>query len=921
MDKFGKNYYLLNKRLFKNNFYKELVEYDNYKQILKDLPNYVDNFNSFEIYIKDNEVIPRSLLKLKRDYVFSNLNLFLHKDMIEIFRELGHSKKKLVVNRNLFTLEKYLKDSRVREEDILDIRSRKKIKKEIKKLNVLEMEAKIMDMNRLKEKTTINLSDMLKGVSKRKKEVIKESVNVDSMKYMQPNTLERKDIETIISNDYSVTDKADGIRGILIMSENRIEIRNPRDKSKLMKLHKYNVVKETTIIDGEFVDNNNTFYGFDILYSKGKDMRNNNLRERYKELKKYGKMNYKFFKFEVKKFYFTNIFKKSRDIWNNRGDFDYKLDGLIYTPIDEPYEFDKNVPIYKWKGSHSIDVRLEYKNNYTYFHTIGRNKWGNSNNIYFNRVTLTKDYIKYGKKIDNKIYLGHEGKFNKKYKEKVDIVEVEYSGGEWIYLRKRADKEQPNAIKTIKSVLKAMEYDIDIETISLLNRKDTNEIGNLYDFTKDQTLIRDNWRKMNNWYKRSLISQTSRLINKENITLIDLGCGKGGDLSKWRNSNIKNVLGIDTSYVELYGKNGFEERLINLGFKKMGNYYENDGMRVYIVWGDISKSLSNIGYRKKDREIIKEFIESNPKSDIVSSMYSIHYLFGKYKNNKWNKSTKFINNYKNTLSKLLDDNGYFIGIILDGNKIKEDKLFRDEGGEFYSIKLKKGEIDTLVIGNRVWGGVTIEEPRISINDIKKYIKYEEVEVKIEESDEILLNEDERELVNLNYPFILKRGGEGLSLNDIKKLIREMIENNKDKIHLMTRDEVKKQIKKRDKVSYKKYKDKIVSEISSIVKNILQEIVKEILDNKNVKNKKEGYKVVKEYITRKYSKDYYKSIEKLLKKYVNDRDLKDSPRKKLNRKGKSKIGEVCETDEDCARKKPCIDNVCTSTSKLKKKNKK
>ena len=49
---FGKNHYLIYKRVYKNEFYKTIAQYKNSRDIFKSLPNYVQSFESFEKYIK-----------------------------------------------------------------------------------------------------------------------------------------------------------------------------------------------------------------------------------------------------------------------------------------------------------------------------------------------------------------------------------------------------------------------------------------------------------------------------------------------------------------------------------------------------------------------------------------------------------------------------------------------------------------------------------------------------------------------------------------------------------------------------------------------------------------------------------------------------------------------------------------------------
>jgi hypothetical protein len=215
----------------------------------------------------------------------------------------------------------------------------------------------------------------------------------------------------------------------------------------------------------------------------------------------------------------------------------------------------------------------------------------------------------------------------------------------------------------------------------LKGSEETNDIGDLYDFTKDVTLIRENWRLMNNQYKKSLLTETRKLIKKNRIVLMDSCCGKLGDLFKWIKIGITDIIGIDISFIELYGDNGAEQRLITNGFIFNGTYYTNGIQNIYLVWGDMTKPLKDIGYRKEDNMILNEFLNEYKKVDIISNMYCIHYFFGEYSSGKWKKSDKLIKQFKDNVDNILNNDGYLIGLFLNGEKINEslkDVLIEDE---------------------------------------------------------------------------------------------------------------------------------------------------------------------------------------------------------------------------------------------------
>ena len=142
---------------------------------------------------------------------------------------------------------------------------------------------------------------------------------------------------------------------------------------------------------------------------------------------------------------------------------------------------------------------------------------------------------------------------------KDDIVEYEFNfqRNRWEAIRLRTnDKKNPNAYKTIESILNAIISYVSLDDIQELENLKLENIGALYDQTED-TVKRKNWRKFHNYVKREVLKKASE-ITDTNYHL-ELACGKGGDLFKWQTLGYKNILAIDTSSNELYEKNGFRE--------------------------------------------------------------------------------------------------------------------------------------------------------------------------------------------------------------------------------------------------------------------------------------------------------------------------------------------------------------------------
>lgn len=642
-----------------------------------------------------------------------------------------------------------------------------------------------------------------------------------------PHTMVYSDLFTLISNAYTVTDKADGIRTFLKITNKKALLINPKTNEVIRELGESD--KDQTLIDGEFV--NGRFYAFDLMYFNGKDYRSKNFLERIKILNKIVRDITIGLIIKVKTFYSNNIFENGKKILE--GKHPYKIDGLIFTPIYQR-SCEDDQPIFKWKIRNTIDVRIKYnsRDDFTYFiygKKYGRiNEWGHE---YFERNfirtndsrtramhnaihdedydDIKKKIIHYGqyklKSNSRNKYFGKPGKPNEDFitkrplnrnikviLDKYDIIEYEFRNGEWYPLRKRTfDKDEANAIRTIDGVLKVIEEDITITKMIDFEKEYKTKykfesVGKMYDLVaQDQSFKRDNWRKFHNFVKRQLILKASNVCIGG--AYLDLACGKGGDIGKYINLGYKNILAIDSSERELYGRNGYIYRLMNIGFKDQGLYFEKNDIKVTVVCGDISKNIRNGGCSTsdKDKNKLERFFGTVEKFDCISIMFAIHYMFGNFVVNKWVEDTNKIKSFFNNITDLLKPTGKFIGTYLNSaknsanniEKTEDEKflelfkdfrvfaetedVFRNHGLPFYKITNKEDHIE---IRNDVWGWDNIlTEPRIDSNIFTNNVdsnlvesvntSFEDLYKKFRMQENIILSRDEQRLGFKNNCFM------------------------------------------------------------------------------------------------------------------------------------------------------------------------
>ena len=189
------------------------------------------------------------------------------------------------------------------------------------------------------------------------------------------NLIKSDEIKNIFTR-YAVTLKADGSRNFLFV--------NKSDGRIFLFDNSFNVIdtglKDTenidTLIEGEYIEASNDFYMYDILFSKGVDVRRKHLINFQKDSKNTSRLELidLFFKsgsrtisdkfdektiINLKKKQYlpslrndgTDIFQKVKEIWDTRNFNPFNVDGIIFTPIFEYYPSKGGSwhTLFKWK--------------------------------------------------------------------------------------------------------------------------------------------------------------------------------------------------------------------------------------------------------------------------------------------------------------------------------------------------------------------------------------------------------------------------------------------------------------------------------------------------------------------------------------------------------------------------------------------
>jgi len=131
-------------------------------------------------------------------------------------------------------------------------------------------------------------------------------------------------------------------------------------------------------------------------------------------------------------------------------------------------------------------------------------------------------------------------------------------------------------------------------------------------------------------------------------TVLDLACGKGGDLNKWRIGGIKKIVMTDVAEVALeHCKDRYEE--------SCSGAFSAD----FVVADSMKSELSDL------------LRDKNIQFDLCSCQFALHYSFISEE-----CARRFIFN----ATSMLRPGGYFIGTVTDATRIV--KLLRRDGGVF-----------------------------------------------------------------------------------------------------------------------------------------------------------------------------------------------------------------------------------------------
>ena len=551
----------------------------------------------------------------------------------------------------------------------------------------------------------------------------KNFIAVNAVSLGIENLLPSSTIVNILT-DYAVTYKADGERHLLFVNKKGetylIDI-NLKVKKVDLKIDGWN----NTLIEGEYFSDLNLFLTYDILFSKGEDVRKRHLNAPLSVKSASGRKLTRIellqailkdttsdiLEMKVKPYKYGNndkIFEESKELWNNRESLEYPVDGLIFTPIKEHYPSKLGTwkSLFKWKPPlyNSIDFLIKVVKTKDgrdkvspFVDTSGKDTKILNYKTLELYVGVNADKFNKGKKSWSKSI--RPGKFNPEGNNSNAFcyakILTEPNGKIMT-----EDPETKERDEIQDDTIVEFGYDTSVSDFNwkpIRVRYDKTEkykrgepvYGNF------ETVANDNWNKIMKPVTEYMITSGDIEVAKnyyKNTDIKKFNSKLRLEFQKFHNQYVKTKLieSVSVSKTSRFkgelldlssGKGGDLPKWKRAKFKKViGLDIDKEGIRyamefyktypkpkpnVYYVWADSSKLIfpkQEAGMDDMNKLRLAEYIPKKESFDVVSSQFSLHYFF---------ESKKKLENLLQNVSDNLKKGGYYIGTCFDGKRVFE----------------------------------------------------------------------------------------------------------------------------------------------------------------------------------------------------------------------------------------------------------
>lgn len=538
--------------------------------------------------------------------------------------------------------------------------------------------------------------------------------------------------KTILSG-YSVTAKFDGARHLLFFAPpdgRAYMLGRAKNVATIKYLGCSNRQLSNTLLDGEYMSLERTFAAFDAYYVTGQEVRQKPLQERLRDVDavvQQAQACSDSVSIVVKDFRFgdgPDMQAACREVLDTleSGELLFETDGLIFTPTG-PLTLDtQRKALFKWKPPHMntvdflVGVQEQSATKTTYALYCGHRQTVHA-------VITPMDYLRDGgegarAQLRKSRYVARrfapakpmevQHLASDKYArcengDPIDdrsVVECRYDPGAdaWRPMRVRWDKVQEMyAIKRIT----ANDYETAASVWRSIVRPVSKEVltgeeppvaagdggGEDDDSAEDRYYNREEWsdlsasatmRSFHNWIVKRCVLLGWAVADarraRKKVSVIDVGCGKGGDLMKFVQLGVDRVFGMDKSVTNIRDvQDGVYARLQDVD--KSGRLdYVFVGMDASMPFAEPDDALAACA-TDEDRDAVRvlwqgddamprwsRFVTREP-FDIASMMFDLHYFFDR---------PESLEGLLSSLEKLIRPGGVVVGACLDGKAVAAD---------------------------------------------------------------------------------------------------------------------------------------------------------------------------------------------------------------------------------------------------------
>lgn len=456
--------------------------------------------------------------------------------------------------------------------------------------------------------------------------------------------------------------------------------------------------------------------------------------------KKYPLIRRKYF-IDVKGAKKWEIFSYSTILWKSYREnlCPYMLDGLIYHPLDQAYVTnidESKYPEYKWKPptKNSLDFYVTFKRDPTTHKIIS--VYDNSNEKYVKNKLYKICNLYVGKKYQGKeqpVLFHDDIDLHEAYLFITDdeprdiegniitdetVVEFYYNNDDtippkfrWVPLRTRYDKTESvhrfnkrygnyidTAYKVWRSIINPVTMDDFIElakgNLSYDNKitelKSRIEHKLIVSMTKEnkyyqaQASLSKPMDQFHNWVKSNIIyTYCNQMYRNKKLSILDYGCGRGGDIMKYYYATVDFVVGIDIDKETLTAATNGPISRYNQLRKTHPNF-----PRMYFINADGGNLLDyeiqlNIlgGMDNNNKKLFLTFFPNDAQKktmfDRINCQFVIHYFF---------KDDTSWKNFKTNVNTHLKPGGYLMITTFDGKKVVDLLKDTDKYTTYYTDK-------------------------------------------------------------------------------------------------------------------------------------------------------------------------------------------------------------------------------------------